>query len=185
MGVAKPALPFEDTTLVGSVIRIASAAGLDSVVVVTGFHSVEVAEAVGDSAEIVRNPDPSRGNMSSLLVGLDAVHDVDAVVVLLSDMPLVEPSTVEALCRGLIESGAACGWTRYTDGRGHPIAFTPQGMEAIGGLEGTKALWPFFDSLGDDERYELTIDSVRPHDINSPDDYQNLTTQRSTEDGRP
>jgi molybdenum cofactor cytidylyltransferase len=144
------------------------------VIVVTGFHGDEVAQAVGDSAEIARNPDPGRGNMSSLLVGLGVIDEVDAVVVLLSDMPLVEPSTIEALCLGLLESGALCGWTRYTDGRGHPIAFTPGGVEAIGGLSGTKALWGWFDSLRDDERYDLVVDSVRPPDINTPDDYDNV-----------
>jgi molybdenum cofactor cytidylyltransferase len=96
-------------------------------------------------------------------------------------MPLVTASTIEAMCRGLLESGAPCGWTRYSDGRGHPIAFTPTGVEAIGGLSGTKALWPYFDSLSDDERYELSIDETRPPDINTPDDYHELTTQRSTE----
>ena len=177
MGVAKPAMPFGDTTLVGSVIAVARDADLDPVVVVTGFHRDEVAEAVGTSADVVHNPDPGRGNMSSLLVGLDALGDVDATIVLLSDMPLVEASTIEALCRGLLDSDAVCGWTRYTDGRGHPIAFTPEGVEAIGELSGTKALWPYFDSLGDDERFEVVVDAMKPLDINSPDDYDNLTSR--------
>ena len=184
MGVAKPAMPFGDTTLVGSVIAVARDADLDPIVVVTGFHGDEVAAAVGDSAGIVRNPDPGRGNMSSLLVGLDAVGESDVVVVLLADMPLVKAPTIEALCTGLLESGAVCGWTRYTDGRGHPIAFTPAGIDAIDALSGTKALWPWFDSLGDDERYELVVNDVRPLDINTAHDYQLLTTQRFTENGR-
>jgi len=174
MGVAKPALPFGDSTMVGAVIDVAKSAGLDPVVVVTGFHADEVADAVGDSAMIARNSDPGRGNMSSLLVGLDATGDVDAVVVLLSDMPFVDASTVVALCQGLIDSDANCGWTSYTDGRGHPIAFTPNGIEAIGSLSGTKALWPYFDSLGTDEGYELVIDDTVPSDINTPDDYDDL-----------
>jgi molybdenum cofactor cytidylyltransferase len=174
MGVAKPAMPFGDSTMIGAVITTARDAGLDPVIVVTGFHGEEVAEAVDDAARIVHNPDPGRGNMSSLLVGLDAIGDVEAVVVLLSDMPLVEPSTIDALCMGLLESGSMCGWTRYTDGRGHPIAFTPNGVEAIGGLSGTKALWPWFDSLDDHGRYELVVNDVRSPDINSPADYDNL-----------
>ena len=174
MGIAKPAMPFGDSTMVGAVIATARDAGLDPVIVVAGFHGNEVAEAVDDAARIVYNPDPGRGNMSSLLVGLDAIGDVDAVVVLLSDMPLVEASTLEALCRGLVDSGAVCGWTRYTDGRGHPVAFTPSGVEAIGGLSGTKALWPWFDSLDGPERFELVIDATVPSDINTPADYDNL-----------
>ena len=181
MGSAKPALPFGDGTMVGAVIDTARSAGLDPIIVVTGFHSDEVAEAVGDKAAVVRNPDPGRGNMSSLLSGLDAVGEANAVVVLLSDMPLVEVSAVKALCQGLIASDAACGLTRYTDRRGHPIAFTSAGVEAIGGLSGTKALWPWFDSLQSDERYELVVNDIRPPDINTPDDYEVLTTQRPRE----
>jgi molybdenum cofactor cytidylyltransferase len=184
MGVAKPAMPFGDSTMVGAVIDIARSASLDPVVVVTGFHKEAVEAAVGDSADTVPNPNPGRGNMSSLLVGVDAVGDADVTVVLLSDMPLVEVSTIDALCQGLLGSGAICGWTRYKDGRGHPIAFTRAGVEAIGGLSGTKALWPWFDALEDDERYETVVNDVRPPDINTPDDYHNMTVQRSTENGQ-
>ncbi|MCL1601598.1 MAG: nucleotidyltransferase family protein [Actinomycetia bacterium] len=183
MGVAKPAMPVGEGTMVGAVIDVARSAGLDPVVVVTGFHRDEVAEAVGDTASLVHNPEAASGNMSSLLVGLGEIGDADITVVLLSDMPLVEASTIEALCRELVASEAMCGWTQYTDGRGHPIAFAPRGIEAIDTLSGTKALWPFFDSLEDDERYELFVDEARPLDINTPADYQNLTTQRSPENG--
>ena len=176
MGVAKPAMALGDSTLVGSVIATAHEAGLDPVIVVTGFHSDAVAEAVGNSADIARNPDPGRGNMSSLLVGLGAIGDADITVVLLSDMPLVEASTIEALCVGLVGSDAICGWTRYKDGRGHPIAFTRGGVREIGGLSGTKALWPWFDSLGDDEWHELVVDGMRPPDINTLDDYEQLVS---------
>ena len=183
MGVAKPAMPFGDSTMVGAVIDVARSAGLDPVVVVTGIHRDAVAEAVGVTAPLVHNDDAASGNMSSLLVGLGAIGDADVTVVLLSDMPLVEASTIEALCMGLIDSEANCGWSRYEDGRGHPIVFTRGGIREIGGLSGTKALWPWFDSLGDDEGYELVVDGMRPPDINTLDDYQNLITQRPTKNG--
>jgi molybdenum cofactor cytidylyltransferase len=176
MGIAKPAMPFGEGTMVGAVIDIARSAGLDPVVVVSGFHREAVEAAIDGSAEIVRNPEPGRGNMSSLMVGLDAVGDTEAIVVLLSDMPLVEPSTVEALYHGLLESETVCGWTRYKDGRGHPIAFTRDGVDGIGGLSGSKALWPWFDSLDDDEWYELVVDAVKPSDINTRDDYDELVS---------
>jgi hypothetical protein len=71
---------------------------------------------------------------------------------------------------------ALCSWTRYKDGRGHPIALTWAGVEEIGGLSGTKALWPWFESLADDERYELVVDAVKPSDINTRDDYDELVS---------
>ena len=175
MGVAKPAMPYGDTTLVGSVVTKAHKAGLDPVVVVTGFHGDEVAEAVGDSAEIARNPDPGRGNMSSLLVGLDAVGDVDAVVVLLSDMPGVEVTDIAAVRDCMRATGARFAWARYHDGRGHPVAMSAAGCSEIVGLTGTKALWPFFDRLDAGSYCEVKVDGPRPLDVNSPADYRALT----------
>ena len=179
MGEPKPALAYGTTTLIGAVICKAREAGLDPVVVVTGFHADAVAGAVGDAAAITHNPDPGRGNMSSLLVGAAAVKDAHAMIVLLSDMPAVETTVISALCLWLSESKAVCAWTRYSDGRGHPVAFTPKGIESIRGLSGTKALWPYFDSLADDERYELVVDGPRPSDINTPADYDESVARRT------
>lgn len=50
-------------------------------------------------ARIVLNPDPSRGQLSSLLCGLEAVDqpNVSAMLLTLVDIPLVESATVRAL----------------------------------------------------------------------------------------
>ncbi len=179
MGEAKPALAFGETTLVGSVIDAAHTAGLAPIVVVVGNHARAVAAAVGSQARIVNNPDPSSGNMSSLLVGLHALDDHDAAVVLLADMPTVDPATIAALCDGLAASGAMCGWTVYDNGPGHPIAFTPEGIEAISHLSGTKALWPFFAALDDDQRFALAVAGDRPIDVNTQQDYQHLVASEA------
>ena len=175
MGAAKPAMPFGNKTLVGAVIDTAKAAGMDPVVVVTGFHRESVVAAVGDSARIAHNPDAASGNMSSLLVGIDAVGGVDAVAVLLADMPRVRAEVVNDLTRGLRESGRMVAWTQYSDGRGHPIALTTRGISAIRGLDGSKALWPFFDALKPKAVFEMAVEGARPADINTPADYKNAT----------
>ncbi len=50
-------------------------------------------------ARIILNPEPSRGQLSSLLCGLEAIDQPDVVAMLLTlvDVPLVEPGTVRAL----------------------------------------------------------------------------------------
>ncbi len=171
MGVPKPALPYGSTTMVGSVIGTGRAAGLDPIIVVTGFHSRDVVEAVGDSAGIAHNAEPELGNMSSLLIGMDAVGDADGVVVLLSDMPGVQSDVVAALVNGVVRSGARCGWTDYVNGRGHPIALSRSVFDDIRTLTGTKALWPFFSALDDSDVFALGVNARSPTDVNTQADY--------------
>jgi molybdenum cofactor cytidylyltransferase len=171
MGTAKPALEFGDSTMLGTVVATARAAGLDPVVVVTGFHAGEVEAAVPPEAMVVRNPDPARGNMSSLLAGVGAIHDVDAVVVLLSDMPGVTVGSISAVCTALHRTGRMFSWTRYENGRGHPIAISSRAMTSIDNLRGTKALWPYFDALDAADYVEVVAQGRRPTDVNTPQEY--------------
>jgi CTP:molybdopterin cytidylyltransferase MocA len=158
--------------MVGSVVDEARAAGMDPVIVVTGFHADDVETVVPSAATVVRNPDPGRGNMSSLLTGIATLRDVDAVVILLSDMPGVIATSISAVCTAVQTTDAMFAWTRYADGRGHPIAISSRGMGAIGHLVGEKALWPFFDSLDAATFVEVLCDGVRPTDVNTPEDYE-------------
>ncbi|MXY23508.1 MAG: nucleotidyltransferase family protein [Acidobacteria bacterium] len=82
-------------------------------------------------ARVVLNPDPSRGQLSSLLCGLEAIDrpDVAAMLLTLVDIPLVEPGTVRALldayartCAPVVRpvrADPAIGETPRT--HGHPV----------------------------------------------------------------
>lgn len=171
MGVIKQVLPYGSSTLIGTVVETARDSILDDVVVVTGFHSAEVAAAVGNVARIVYNPDAASGNMSSLVSGIDAAPDTVGVVVLLSDTPQVLPSTIDALVAGVVESGSVAGWVSYSDGKGHPIVLCASTFGFVRTLEGPKALWRYLESLDSDALFVLSVDSARPIDINTEDDY--------------
>lgn len=187
MGVPKPALPYGSTTLVGSVVDTGRAAGLAPIVVVTGFHSAEVSEAVGDSAVVAHNAEPKQGNMSSLLVGIDAAGDVEGVVVMLADMPGIDSSAIEDLVHGVARSGAQCGWIEYANGRGHPIALSRSVFRRVRSLSGTKVLWPFLDSLSASDVAALRVNDARPIDVNTQADYDRVLALLDGQpgDGRP
>lgn len=174
MGVPKQVLPFGGTTMVGEVVDAALQSQVADVVVVTGFHHREVEDAVGPSVRIAHNPDAASGNMSSLLVGLDAAGHVDGVVILLSDMPEVTSDTIDALVEGVVERGARAGWAEYTTGTAHPVALTAESFPEIRRLRGPKALWSFLDSLGEGEVYALSVAGPKPIDVNTEGDYEEL-----------
>ncbi|MCL1602137.1 MAG: NTP transferase domain-containing protein [Actinomycetia bacterium] len=174
MGRPKPALPYGSTTMVGAVVASADEAELSPVIVVTGFHEGPVAAAVGGSAHIANNLNPERGNVSSLLVGLDALDDPVGVVLLLADMPEVRVDVISSLLDGMSASAFKAGWVEYRDGRGHPIALSVSSFDDVRALRGSKALWPFLSSLSEEDTFVVRVDEPTPTDVNTPQDYERL-----------
>lgn len=132
MGSPKALLPAPDG--VPFVVRIARAfagAAVDRVVVVTGADHAAIDAAVRSDAvaarvaACVRNPDPSRGQLSSLLVGLDAVADASAqaVLVTLVDVPGIEPDVVRRVIDAWRRTGAPIVRPARGDEHGHPVLF--------------------------------------------------------------
>ena len=80
MGAPKAALitPDEGDSFIARIVRTLRASDVHDLVIVTGRHHDAVIDAltrdrVMPSPRIVRNPDPSRGQLSSLFAGMDAV----------------------------------------------------------------------------------------------------------------
>jgi len=105
-------------------------AGLRELVVVTGRDHDAVREAVAAAAlpvepTVVRNPDPSRGQLSSLWVGMDAVRTSDAqgLLVTLVDVPRIDASTVRRLLDVWDRTRAPVVRPARGARHGHPVIF--------------------------------------------------------------
>ena len=127
MGTPKALLLAPDG--VPFVVRIARTfrtAGVTETVVVTGVDHDAVAHALdGEGVRCVRNPDPSRGQLSSLLVGLDAVErpDVEACLVALVDVPMLRAETVHAVLAAWRRTRAPIVRPAIGSRHGHPVIF--------------------------------------------------------------
>lgn len=141
MGTPKPLLPDgTGRVFVTRVLHTFHAAGVADVTVVTGAMHDRIVRAVAADAprgaviRFARNPDPARGQLSSLVAGLAAADrpGVDAVLMTLVDVPFVAPATIGAviaafertrapivrpMARG--RTGAASDGERH----GHPVLF--------------------------------------------------------------
>lgn len=185
MGEPKVTLPYEGTTIVESVVSVAAEAGLDPIVVVTGFYHEAVSAVIGDRAVVVHNPDAASGNLSSLRVGVGAIGDADAVVLLLGDMPGVDPQVVQLLAHRTVAAGALGGWVQYrrdhNDGEelGHPLVLSRRGLDGFSALTGRRPVWRYLTSLDPDDVVILDVDSEKPIDVNTPDDYRRLLAEQS------
>ena len=101
MGFPKALLLTRDgRPFVAAIAETFAAAGLTEIIVVTGRDHERIAAALAHEAlpvppQVVRNLDPSRGQLSSLLIGIDRLSaETPAVVVTLVDVPLMTPETV-------------------------------------------------------------------------------------------
>ena len=132
MGAPKAALVTPDSgdSFIARIVRTLRAADVEDLVIVTGRHHDAVLEALArdrvmPSPRIVRNPDPSRGQLSSLLAGMDAVLTArtEALMMTLVDVPLVRVSTVIAVIDEWRRSRAPIVRPAIGDRHGHPVIF--------------------------------------------------------------
>jgi CTP:molybdopterin cytidylyltransferase MocA len=130
MGRAKAVLPLGPTgeTVLARVIRGLIEGGAVDVTVVAGAHIDAVRSAMPSTdrrVRLVEHAGWQKGQLSSLIAGLDAVDSpqLEAVLVTLVDVPLVRPDTVAAVLHAWRETRAPI--TRPVDGdrHGHPVVF--------------------------------------------------------------
>lgn len=124
-------------------------AGLGPVVVVTREQLRGALEALRLPAEIVVNPDPGRGQLSSLLCGLDHLGEADAAMVTLVDLPLVTDATVRALVEAWQATAAPVVRPRYGFRHGHPVIFGAEALEQLRTADLEAGARPVVARLGD------------------------------------
>ena len=83
------------------IIDVLAESGVDNLYVVTGAHHDAIVAAVTAETPrrlpaFVRNPNPARGQLSSLWVGMDhaITPDVEALLVTLADVPMITVGVV-------------------------------------------------------------------------------------------
>ena len=185
MGTPKALLLDPDgRPFVARVIRTLQTAGLADIVVVAGTAFGEVVAAVaadglGAGIRVIRNPDPGRGQLSSLLAGMDVMRpDAGAVMVTLVDVPMVSVATVGAVADAWRARGAAIVRPAIGDRHGHPVVFDRRVFDALRAAplgEGAKCVVRDFGS----EVENVTVeDEGCLTDVDTPEDYANLTRPR-------
>jgi CTP:molybdopterin cytidylyltransferase MocA len=105
-----------------------AAAGIENTFVVTGRDHDRIVDALASARRaprVVRNPDPSRGQLSSLLAAMDAAvaADTEALVVTLVDVPLLTAETVRRVVGEWRRTRAPIVRPAIGDRHGHPVVF--------------------------------------------------------------
>ena len=114
------------------------AAGVTALGVVLGHYADRIAQEIKDQPiQLLRNPDPEAGQVSSLRLGLEALpRDTEAVIVALADQPLISTRDIVDLICAYKHRPAGTGVVQpAVDGLpGNPVMFSAEVAAAI--LEG-------------------------------------------------
>jgi molybdenum cofactor cytidylyltransferase len=112
------------------ILRTLQEAGLDDIVLVTGRHHDPIVQAVAAAElsqrpRVVRNADPSRGQLSSLHLAMREVCSpaTQGLLMTLVDIPLVTADTVTLVADAWRRTRAPIVRPLCDGRRGHPVIF--------------------------------------------------------------
>lgn len=121
MGTPKALLDYRGETFLDRLIRVLGGV-CDPVIVALGYHAGEIRANAHGQARFVVNPDPSRGQLSSLQTALAAVpDDADGFLFVPVDCPAAEPRTVQQIVEAIHATDNLLVIPRYEGRRGHPV----------------------------------------------------------------
>jgi len=166
-----------ETFLSGTIRSLLSAA--DFVVVVAGANETALAPVVyAQGASLAINPEPGRGQFSSLQVGLREVlnRGRDAAMVTLVDRPPVSVATMQVL-HDAFESADQDVWAvvpEFSGQHGHPYLIGREMIEAFLRVPATANARDIEHEHRQHIRYVRVDDPLVAVNINTPEDYAKL-----------
>src|SRR5687768_16720832 len=132
MGHSKPLLPYGGPggpSFVAQLVDVLKTSGFSEILVVgrPGDAPLE-AEAAGCGATFIENPDADRGQLSSLQAALTVLEtrhgaQLEAVMVMPADAPLISTTAVKQLLLVADRSNAQIFRATHQGRHGHPVVF--------------------------------------------------------------
>jgi molybdenum cofactor cytidylyltransferase len=176
IGEIKQLLAFRETTVLGQVLENVGRSRLHEVVMVLGHGAEEIRKAVKvDGAKLVVNEFYEQGQSTSLRAGLSAVsEDVEAVMFILGDQPLVGPEVIHALMDGYCCSKAPIVLPTYQGRRGNPVIIDRGLFPRVMSITGDVGARGLFDEY-EEAIVEIPVQDDSIHfDLDTWEDYQEL-----------
>ena len=175
-GRPKALLTVDQQTFIGRVVDTARRSGLGGVIVVLGHGADEVEHALGDASDvtIVLNPEPARGQLSSLKVGLREAGECDGALAWPVDHPLVRPATLQQVIAAAGQHPGKAIVPRFEGRGGHPTFFPRTLFAALLALPDDAGARGLFERHPEAVvRIDVDDPGVR-HDVDTPEDYAKI-----------
>ena len=176
MGRPKPLLEAGGRTFIRRILETLRDGGVPEAVVVIRAGHEQVAEevqAVGFGSTVL-NPRPEEGQLSSLIVGLDAIDrpGVDAVLVTLVDVPLIGSGAVGLLLARAATSTAPVLRAVHAGRHGHPVIFKRELFDALRKADPATGAKPIVRAVRVED--VETGDPGVVEDVDTPEEYARL-----------
>ena len=122
---------------------------------------------------LVRNPDPSRGQLSSLHEALDDLIALAPRALLMApvDLPLVSPATVRAVVEAWERTGALLVRPSWRGRHGHPVLFDARIFRELRGADLSAGARAVVRAHAAESCDVETDDTGALEDIDTPEDY--------------
>jgi CTP:molybdopterin cytidylyltransferase MocA len=157
------------------------ACGVESVRVVLGRDAVAIRERARlDDDEVVLNPRPEDGMLSSVRCGLNALpENIDAFFLWPVDHALATPATLGALLGALRASGAPLAVPVHAGRRGHPVLFAARLRGEVLAADRALGVRSVVHAHATD-RIEVPVDDpATVDDADTPEDYARIAERLS------
>ncbi len=150
MGTLKQLLPFRNRPLLEVILRETLDSHLNKVILVLGHEASVIENSLTPilrhpKLKVIENRGYREGVSSSIITGLSQVEEeVDHVMILLADMPLISARVIDFLLQKYLHSGLPLGAISLHGKRSHPVIFSrslyPE-LHKLTGDTGAKALF--------------------------------------------
>jgi molybdenum cofactor cytidylyltransferase len=184
MGRDKALLPWPSGSALGDTFLSAAIKlffpYVDVVLVVAGKNQAALSPVVyANGASLVINPDPDRGQFSSLQAGLQEVRNRgrDTAMFTLVDRPPVRAATIEALQEAFERAIAKRKWAvipAYEGKHGHPILVANEMLEAFIEAPETSNARDVESAHQSQIEYVPVDDPLIAVNVNTPEQYASL-----------
>jgi len=177
MGYPKALLPFGNRTFLAHILETVRKAGLADPMIILGRSAPVIQAAVTAPSFSIRiNPNPDRGQLSSIQIGLSSIPPAaQGAMIWPVDQPAVSEELVNRLARAFIESECVMAFPKWGDRRGHPAilhrSVIQEFLDAPLNEGPKKIILRHLDAI-----IELpTAETAVVQDIDTPSDYETLT----------
>jgi len=178
MGSPKPLLPLGERTYLGTILDTLATASVAAPLVVLGHGASEIVDAVDlQGSRVLVNEDWSQGMLSSLQLGVRSLLDdghVDAMLLVLVDVPRFRTSTIERLVEEFTRLRSPLVVPTHAGEHGHPVLFARALFEELleaPAAEGARAVVDAHRS----ELLEVEVDDPWvARDADTPEEHRRL-----------
>ena len=167
-------LPWGNRTVLGQVILVLQASGLEDIVTVTGGFREQVEEvAQRHKSRVVFNAEYAGSEMLiSIQLGIAALQsEAEAVLICLGDQPQVQERSVRRVCEAFQRSRSNLVIPSHQMRRGHPWLVARPLWDEILNMQPPQSPRDFLNRHSKEIEYVVTDNPSILEDLDTPEDY--------------